>query len=73
MNTIREEFIRSFDGTRIYYKVIQTVKSKAKPWLILFDGVGCDGYVWKYIIEDLKGKWNFIHMHYRGHGNSDVP
>ena len=36
------------------------------------DGIGCDGYVWKYLeraIDDRK----IVHWHYRGHGRTPEP
>jgi pimeloyl-ACP methyl ester carboxylesterase len=41
--------------------------------VILTDGIGCDGYVWKYLKSDLAGERRLIHWHYRGHGRSPLP
>lgn len=43
------------------------------PTVILCDGIGCDGYIWKYIQQDFADRFRFIHPHYRGHGLSSIP
>ncbi len=43
------------------------------PTLLLCDGIGCDGYVWKYIRRAFESRCRIIHFHYRGHGLSAVP
>jgi pimeloyl-ACP methyl ester carboxylesterase len=39
----------------------------------LTDGIGCDGYVWKYLRRQLEGERRVLHWHYRGHGRSPLP
>jgi pimeloyl-ACP methyl ester carboxylesterase len=39
----------------------------------LTDGIGCDGYVWKYLRRDLDHERRILHWHYRGHGRSPLP
>jgi pimeloyl-ACP methyl ester carboxylesterase len=39
----------------------------------LTDGIGCDGYVWKYLRRDLERERRVLHWHYRGHGRSPLP
>ncbi len=39
---------------------------------LLCDGVGCDGYVWRYLREDLGSRF-CLHPHYRGHGRTAPP
>jgi pimeloyl-ACP methyl ester carboxylesterase len=41
--------------------------------LILCDGLGCDGFIWPYIVKRFAGERRIVHAHYRGHGRSDVP
>ena len=41
--------------------------------LVLCDGLGCDGFVWRYIIERFAGERTIVHVQYRGHGKSEVP
>lgn len=40
---------------------------------VLTDGIGCDGYVWKYIRRDLGPARRLVHWHYRGHGRTPLP
>ncbi len=42
------------------------------PQTLLLDGIGCDGYAWRYVKGPLKTRGGFCHAHYRGHGNSRV-
>jgi pimeloyl-ACP methyl ester carboxylesterase len=44
-----------------------------RPAAVLTDGIGCDGYVWKYLRRDLAGTLETIHWHYPGHGRSPPP
>lgn len=37
------------------------------------DGIGCDGYVWKYLREQLEPGARIVHWHYRGHGRTRAP
>lgn len=40
---------------------------------VLFcDGIGCDGYVWRYLRADLPDRFG-LHPHYRGHGRTAAP
>lgn len=43
------------------------------PCVVLCDGLGCDGFIWKHIINDLKRDHQVIRLHYRGHGRSGIP
>lgn len=36
------------------------------------DGIGCDGYVWRYLRDDLADRFG-LHPHYRGHGRTAPP
>jgi pimeloyl-ACP methyl ester carboxylesterase len=58
-----EYFIRSFDNTEIYV----TSTGHGMP-IILSDGIGCDGFIWRYLKPFLKNRYRVIHWHYRGHG-----
>lgn len=40
--------------------------------VLLCDGIGCDGYVWRYLRPDLTDRV-VAHGHYRGHGRSREP
>jgi pimeloyl-ACP methyl ester carboxylesterase len=39
----------------------------------LCDGIGCDGYVWKYLERELGADHRVVHWHYRGHGRTPPP
>lgn len=39
---------------------------------MLCDGIGCDGYVWRYLRPSLSPR-RVLHGHYRGHGRSQAP
>jgi pimeloyl-ACP methyl ester carboxylesterase len=41
--------------------------------VILSDGVLCDGFIWKYLWDDLARVVPLAHWHYRGHGRSGAP
>ncbi|HMJ56691.1 MAG TPA: alpha/beta hydrolase [Polyangiaceae bacterium] len=40
---------------------------------ILCDGICCDGYIWKYLWDDLSEVTRLCHWNYRGHGRSAIP
>jgi pimeloyl-ACP methyl ester carboxylesterase len=40
--------------------------------VLLCDGIGCDGYVWRHLRNDL-GERYCVHPHYRGHGRTAPP
>jgi pimeloyl-ACP methyl ester carboxylesterase len=41
--------------------------------VVLLDGIGCAGYVWRWLEPDLARCRRVIHWNYRGHGRSDKP
>lgn len=40
---------------------------------VLCDGLCCDGFIYKYLWDDLSRLCNVAHFHYRGHGRSELP
>ncbi len=40
---------------------------------ILCDGIACDGFIWKYLWDELAESMPVAHWHYRGHGRSAMP
>lgn len=40
---------------------------------IFCDGILCDGFIWKYLWNDLAAVCDVAHWHYRGHGRSAAP
>lgn len=67
----RSAFAIGRDGTPIFYEVMG--RHRPKTTLVLCDGVGCDGYVWKYLQQVLGDEYRLIHMNYRGHGQTPAP
>ena len=41
--------------------------------MVLCDGLGCDGFAWKYLGPELKTRFRVLRWHYRGHGKSPAP
>ena len=66
-----ERMIRARDGTLLSVRTWAGDPSKTP--LVLCDGLGCDGYVWPYLLKRFVGERPIIHMHWRGHGKSEVP
>jgi len=63
------------DETPIFYEVSEpgSAEGSERAAVVLTDGIGCDGYVWKYLNGDLAAERRLIHWHYRGHGRSPLP
>lgn len=58
------------DGSPIYYEWWGE-RGQLAP-LLYCDGIGCDGYVWRYLRDDLRARTS-LHLHYRGHGRTAAP
>lgn len=56
------------DGTRLHWTEIG-----AGPAIVLTDGVGCAGFVWRHLEPELARQHRVIHWNYRGHGRSAKP
>jgi pimeloyl-ACP methyl ester carboxylesterase len=41
--------------------------------MVLCDGLGCDGFAWKYLTPYLSRHHRVLRWHYRGHGRSGLP
>ena len=67
-----EHTYTAWDGTRLYYRKALPDRDDA-PWLVLVDGIACDGFVWKRLIPAFAGRCGLLHAHYRGHGMSQAP
>lgn len=65
-----ERSLTARDGTRL---IVRTWSEGEGTPLILCDGLGCDGYIWKYVERRFAGERPLLHVQYRGHGRSDVP
>ena len=66
---LEESFAAGADGTRIHYSVV----GQGQPALVLCDGIGCDGFAWKYVVRDFAQSHLIVRWHYRGHGKSSIP
>jgi pimeloyl-ACP methyl ester carboxylesterase len=66
----RQGFAVGCDETPIFYRVRGPVDA---PVVAFCDGIGCDGYVWKYLEAALATSHRVIHFHYRGHGRTPMP
>ena len=58
------------DGSPLFYE--WWGERGAKAPVVLCDGIGCDGYVWRYLRQDFTDRFG-IHPHYRGHGRTAPP
>src|SRR5579885_2590982 len=67
----RSGFALAEDGSAIYYEV--SGRQRPATTLVLCDGIGCDGYVWRYLQRVLGEEYRIIHLHYRGHGRTPAP
>jgi pimeloyl-ACP methyl ester carboxylesterase len=70
---VREGYAVARDGSPIYYRVLGPDPMPDTVPLVLSDGIGCDGYVWKYLERALPEDRRVVHWHYRGHGRTPEP
>lgn len=68
--TVPSRIVTAPDGAQLSVRV---TGQRVGPAVVLCDGVGCDGYVWRYLRQSLDKKCRVVHFHYRGHGQSEVP
>jgi pimeloyl-ACP methyl ester carboxylesterase len=66
-----ESFALGRDGTRLYVR--QHPSQRQAPTALLCDGLVCDGYIYRYLWDDLAELMPVAHFHYRGHGRSGLP
>ena len=65
----REGFVDAADGTRLFYEVL----GQGEPPVVFTDGIGCDGFAWRYLAPRLAQRHRVVHWHFRGHGRSGPP
>ena len=58
------------DGSPLFYE--SWGERGALTPVLFCDGIGCDGYVWRYLRADLPERFG-LHPHYRGHGRTAAP
>jgi len=66
-------FARASDGTRLFVRTRSCGQSPESVHAILSDGILCDGFIWKYVWDELAPLVPLVHWHYRGHGRSAPP
>ena len=66
--------VSTVDGSPIYFQVTEPTRPLQRPrTVVLCDGIGCDGFAWKYLRRDLADDHRIVHWHYRGHGRTPKP
>jgi len=70
MSTAWAYAVAPTDGSPLFYESWGE-RGHATP-VLLCDGIGCDGYVWRHLRHDLGDRF-CVHPHYRGHGRTALP
>jgi pimeloyl-ACP methyl ester carboxylesterase len=65
----REGFVNAADETRLFFEEV----GQGEPTIVLTDGIGCDGFAWRYLAPRLGAHHRVVHWHFRGHGRSGAP
>lgn len=70
----RQFFATADDGTRLFVRT-RSQQGEQLPALtaLLCDGIACDGFIWKYLWDQLPAGLGVAHWNYRGHGRSASP
>ncbi len=68
-----QAFALARDGTKLFVRSRTEGHPAGAVRAILCDGIVCDGFVWKYLWNDLAPTAPLTHWHYRGHGRSAAP
>lgn len=66
----RESRVVASDGTRLY---VAHQPGPSEITALFCDGLICDGFIYKYLWDDLANTLSVAHFHYRGHGRSGIP
>ncbi|MFO0677610.1 MAG: alpha/beta hydrolase [Polyangiaceae bacterium] len=66
-------FVVADDGTRLFTRSKMGTHAAGDVRAFLCDGIACDGFIWKYLWEDLAADMPLTHWNYRGHGRSAAP
>lgn len=64
-----EGFVEAADGTRLFFEA----HGDGEQAIALIDGIGCDGFAWRYLQPTLARRHRMVHSHFRGHGRSGPP
>jgi pimeloyl-ACP methyl ester carboxylesterase len=65
-----EHYATARDGTRLHWT---SAGDGPRPSLVLCDGLGCAGYIWRFLEPQLARERRVLHWNYRGHGRSERP
>jgi pimeloyl-ACP methyl ester carboxylesterase len=65
-----EHYATARDGTRLHWTASGLGPG---PTVVLCDGIGCAGYIWRFLRPELAKHHRVIHWNYRGHGGSERP
>ena len=73
------ETVEAEDGTRLFLRTMQVRPARSRSRetaspeqsgagvrAFFCDGILCDGFIWKYLWNDLAGVCDVAHWHYRG-------
>ena len=63
-----EDTLTTPDGAKLWFAQL----GEGDPPLVLCDGLGCDGFAWKYLIRQLAPEYRLLRWHLRGHGRSGI-
>jgi pimeloyl-ACP methyl ester carboxylesterase len=66
---VDESHATAADGTRIWWRSAGV----GAPAALLSDGIGCAGWIWRYLFPALAARRRVVHWNYRGHGKSERP
>lgn len=66
-------FVSAQDETRLFVEIRKAESRAPLVPVVLLDGIGCDGFAWKYLAEGFARERDVYHLHYRGHGRSGAP
>ena len=61
------------DGTRLFVRTRAAGHPDSVPTAFFCDGILCDGFIWKYLYDEVGKALRLAHWHYRGHGRSGAP
>jgi pimeloyl-ACP methyl ester carboxylesterase len=65
----QEHLTAARDGTRLHW----SGSGRGSPPVLLTDGIGCAGYIWRFLRPELARRHRTLHWNYRGHGQSEAP
>lgn len=68
-----QSFAAGDDGTRLYVRSKTGAHPPEAVRAFFCDGIVCEGFIWKYLWEDLATLAPLVHWNYRGHGRSSPP